>query len=713
VASVTSLFPFLFMFAIAKMKKDLHALTKKELRKLLANLGRSSLGSKDTLLERTISLAADIGLCSVDVTEEAVSGFDEFEREIDLYRFRKDPEIVHEPELQAKGAREKFPGSIAILEDEWNDIAPQITAPAVVFEQELDGDPDMELSFDSDLSDLFEGGTRIVSVVGASACGKTTLLQRLGLAAMEDFDWNESSAIVSQFGSFEEASRRLSAVGLTSIPSWCKPFRILSTGEKFRAKLAKAMQLCEGKNVLVLDDFAATLDRATARTCSASFAREFRRSKIPHCVLTTSVPDILKWLCPEKIVWLTDDGLRVKRYVNESFPKPHIKICSKRWESKFPTPEKGSVVLETRIQVDEFTKSCDRLFDVEFDGFCHLQIPRLELEDEGFTFGSIIGSSGSSKSAILRRYFGSPSKVTWNTSAPALSHFPSHGLHHRLEIVCLQHLQPTARTIDEFSSTERARLNLARLLDFNDVCVDEFTTGMDRKLASQIANNVAKFLRDRSRKRWVFVSCFRDLFNEKPDWKFDTSRGMIFEGPETAEKGMNLTFILQECSKENWELFKHHHYKSEVLSDDAVTFVLLHEESHEPVGFTAAIRQVGNGGYRAHRTVILPSWQGLGIGSRLSDACADSFHKQGHRYFAQTVHPKFGEYRDASLLWAPLEWNHEVREFKIETWRQRLENKLVKLRVPRFVYSHEYVGARDADARAFLEERITYKEFHQ
>ena len=78
----------------------------------------------------------------------------------------------------------------------------------------------------------------------------------------------------------------------------------------------------------------------------------------------------------------------------------------------------------------------------------------------------------------------------------------------------------------------------------------------------------------------------------------------------------------------------------------------------------------------------------------------------------RTVHPRFGEYRDRSPLWAATRWNHTTQEMRIETWRQRLDNVRVRLRVPRFVYSHEYRGARRGDerARAYLRDRLELEE---
>ena len=125
-----------------------------------------------------------------------------------------------------------------------------------------------------------------------------------------------------------------------------------------------------------------------------------------------------------------------------------------------------------------------------------------------------------------------------------------------------------------------------------------------------------------------------------------------------------------------------------------------------PVGFVATIRHNSRpepGGlipFRAHRTVVLPTWQGMGIGGLLSDAVARLHVVEGRRYFGQTVHPALGAHRDRSPLWRATEWNHSLRQFRIENWKQRLQNVRVRLRVPRYTYSHEFVLAPQPEGEA-------------
>ena len=232
---------------------------------------------------------------------------------------------------------------------------------------------------------------------------------------------------------------------------------------------------------------------------------------------------------------------------------------------------------------------------------------------------------------------------------------------------------------------------------------------------------------------------------------------------------------LRACSPAAWRNFREHHYKTQTLSVKARTFALTLESlhystdgstdqrgvkpnlgmfegicsAHCPVGFVATIPQSGSGvsdispsitatsegvgtaerlgctgvpasatsrrrteAWRAHRTVVLPAWQGLGIGSRLSDAAAALHHREGFDYYGQTVHPRFGAYRDSSPLWRGTLWNHSTQRFKIESWTQRTANTRVRLRTPRYVYSHYFVGTTQEPvdaARAALAGRVVFE----
>src|SRR5690606_14853059 len=86
----------------------------------------------------------------------------------------------------------------------------------------------------------------IGAIVGPSGSGKSTLARAAyGAALYEPGDWPAERAIVDALGDapMQQLARTLTAVGLGSPPTWIKPYRVLSGGEKFRCDLARALLL--------------------------------------------------------------------------------------------------------------------------------------------------------------------------------------------------------------------------------------------------------------------------------------------------------------------------------------------------------------------------------------------------------------------------------------------------------------------------------------
>ena len=96
-------------------------------------------------------------------------------------------------------------------------------------------------SLDADM-DIEDDGWKIGVVVGPSGSGKTSIGKRLfgGGVIYEPAGWAPDKPIVDCIapgGSFDAVTGALAAVGLGTVPSWLRPYAVLSNGEKFRADL--------------------------------------------------------------------------------------------------------------------------------------------------------------------------------------------------------------------------------------------------------------------------------------------------------------------------------------------------------------------------------------------------------------------------------------------------------------------------------------------
>jgi GNAT superfamily N-acetyltransferase len=140
-------------------------------------------------------------------------------------------------------------------------------------------------------------------VVGPSGSGKTSLARAAwpqGYATARN--WPMERAVVDGFGSgsIRDITAALSAVGFSSPPGWIKPYCALSTGERFRCDLARA--LLEGGELVVFDEFTSVVDRTAARFASAAVSKAVRRMGKRFVAISCHY-DIAEWLEPD---WVLD-----------------------------------------------------------------------------------------------------------------------------------------------------------------------------------------------------------------------------------------------------------------------------------------------------------------------------------------------------------------------------------------------------------------------
>ena len=424
-----------------------------------------------------------------------------------------------------------------------------------------------------------------------------------------------------------------------------------------------------------------------------------------------------------------------------------------------------SFVLCTRVEKDNFTNMLDCLFDSSFDGRSCCPVPPFPMEGLGsFQVGYICGPSGSLKSVTAQLFFGpcSFSSVTWEGEVPILEHFSSvSDAEEKIRAVGLQTVRLKDRFFHQISKGEQKLATIARLLGKDRIVIDEISSGLDYASRHRLAAGLLEYTRKNGTKGLVLVGCDHDIIMSlRPDWVFHSETQELFRRDDSASTfasdapqpertvfahwsrmigskrtsseteasgeemrdvripAPRLHFELRACEPTLWRLFKDHHYKSESLSKKARTFALLRWSKDfcgacKPIGFAASIRhnlkkseQSSQPPMRAHRTVIHPTWQGFGLGGRLSAAVGEVHKFEGGRFFGQTVHPLFGRHRDRSPLWKPTGYNHKWRRYKIENWKQRKKNIRIELANPRYVYSHEYVGAHNGQARSHLQNYI-------
>ena len=146
---------------------------------------------------------------------------------------------------------------------------------------------------------------KIGVIVGPSGSGKTSMGRTMfgEDAFYNPDDWAKDKPIIDSIdpaGDFNEITGALAAVGLGTVPTWLRPFPVLSNGEKFRANLARL--ICEKPAQVVVDEFTSVVDRQIAKFGALAFQKAWRRTS-GQAVLLSCHYDIIEWVEPD---WVFD-----------------------------------------------------------------------------------------------------------------------------------------------------------------------------------------------------------------------------------------------------------------------------------------------------------------------------------------------------------------------------------------------------------------------
>jgi len=170
----------------------------------------------------------------------------------------------------------------------------------------------------------------VVLITGPSGAGKSTLLrnwQRLlrarqqpavNLNTHRHASPRDPCVIDALQGPVRRRLSLLAAAGLAEATLLPRRVSELSQGQRFRLRLAAAMQRALRKPGLVtlfIDEFAASLDRTTARSVACTLARWVRRERHVRLVVATAHDDVLEWLRPDALVWVPLNQQRVCRWI--------------------------------------------------------------------------------------------------------------------------------------------------------------------------------------------------------------------------------------------------------------------------------------------------------------------------------------------------------------------------------------------------------------
>ena len=358
------------------------------------------------------------------------------------------------------------------------------------------------------------------------------------------------------------------------------------------------------------------------------------------------------------------------------------------------------ILLSSSVQEDSITKEVSKVFDYEFSGTVTEEIPMPEFPKD-FEIGLIYGSSGSGKSTILRKAFGEPEEITWDNRYSIASHFQdAKTASSRFGAVGLNSIPTWLKPYKVLSNGEKFRADLARRLK-DGACIDEFTSVVNREVAISCSCSIEKFIRKNGLHNIVLCSCHDDIIPYlQPTWIYNTDTHEFYSGRYLRKP---ITIELSRCSVRAWDMFKKYHYLSGEINSASTCYLATYNDI--PVAFVALLTLPGRDvkhAWREHRVVVLPDYQGMGIGNKLSETLGQAYIEKGCRYFCKTSNPRMGEHRESSPLWRPTKRNRSSREDYIDkdgnvrgnSWEKGygMTNELTIKHAHRVCYSHEYIG---------------------
>lgn len=324
---------------------------------------------------------------------------------------------------------------------------------------------------------------------------------------------------------------------------------------------------------------------------------------------------------------------------------------------------------------------------------------------EVWNIGLIVGPSGSGKTTIAKEIFGDAiaPEYDWDEKRSLVDGFPrSMGIREITEVLSSVGFSSPPSWLKPYhalSNGEQFRVKIARTMAEMPqlFVIDEFTSVVDRTVARIGSAAISKSVR-RRQQQFVAVTCHYDVAEWlEPDWVYRPDTGEFISGRCLQRPKIKLE--IRQVHHSAWRLFRKHHYLNTDINPLARCFVAFWDGI--PVAFTAVLyfpHPTANG-YREHRTVCLPDYQGVGIGNALSEFVASLYPK----FSSTTGNPAMIRHRNKSPLWAmtskpSINGTHTGTSSKIEA-----KNKMVgQGAASRLTAGFRYIGPKNTrDAVGF------------
>jgi len=306
---------------------------------------------------------------------------------------------------------------------------------------------------------------------------------------------------------------------------------------------------------------------------------------------------------------------------------------------------------KNKIINDKYTEYVYESFDIQNKEETTVKIPVNFSECKTFEWniGVIYGGSGTGKTTLLKE-FGNLSIDKFDEEKPLISNFdwlePKEATF-LLSAMGLASVPTWLRPYSLLSNGEQYRASLAykvgKAKECDTILIDEFTSVVDRDVAKAMSNAIQKYIR-KTNKRIILASCHFDIMEWLlPDWTYSPLKGRVERHDYRRQSRPKIELSIFRCRYETWDLFKQHHYLTEDYNKAAISFCVTWND--KPVAFLGILEFPGlpTKSKRISRIVVLPDFQGLGIGAFLVEYIAKLYKSCDYDTYIRTINPALGE----------------------------------------------------------------------
>jgi len=323
------------------------------------------------------------------------------------------------------------------------------------------------------------------------------------------------------------------------------------------------------------------------------------------------------------------------------------------------------IQLETSIERSGRVMQLEGMFDLDeaSKSVTEIAFNLPDLSEREWNIGLIVGPSGAGKSTVAKKLFPEQLKqienFNWSKNKAVIDEFPPTStmkeITELLSSVGFSSPPAWLRPFHTLSNGEQFRVTMARIMvETNQdkiAVVDEFTSVIDRNVAKIGSHAIAKTVRTRNQK-FVAVGCHYDIQEWlQPDWIYEPHTGSFRW--ESLRQRPKIEVKIFRAKYEAWQIFSKHHYLDTGLNKSSHVYVATIEgQPAALIAILPLVHPIAKNIKRISRIVVLPDFQGIGLGIKFMDMLSASLKAQGFGTYITTSHPAMMRALNHSRKWA-------------------------------------------------------------